>query len=305
MSVNPTNPPSTRDLQAFVTVAEELSFRRAAERLNMDQSALSRRVQNLEQQLGFQLFFRTTREVSLTEAGKVLFENTRFMLKDLLHATEIARSASTGKRGSIRIGYMSFSATEILPESVRRFSEIYPEIQIELQYMSTQNQKIALSRNDIDAGFMLGPFNHPQYESVVVANESLVAVLPMNHWLSTRKFVTIRDLGECKLVLGSVEEWDFFRRIVEELFNTEGLSITDKIRFEASTTLGILGLVASGLGISIYAEGLKRFQPRQVVFKEIENCEQAVQTIFCWNRAYVTPIIRNFTAVVNAQRHYT
>ena len=123
MSVNATNPPSTRDLQAFIAVAEELSFRRAAERLNMDQSALSRRVQNLEDQLGFPLFFRTTRQVSLTEAGKVLFENSRFMLKNLLRATEIARSASTGKRGSIRIGYMSFSATELLPESVRRFSK--------------------------------------------------------------------------------------------------------------------------------------------------------------------------------------
>ena len=64
--------PSTRDLQAFMAIAEELSFRRAAERLFLDQSALSRRVQNLEDLLGFRLIFRTTREVELTEAGREL-----------------------------------------------------------------------------------------------------------------------------------------------------------------------------------------------------------------------------------------
>ena len=89
--------PNSRDLEAFLTVAEELSFRRAAERLFLDQSALSRRVQNLEETLGYQLVFRTTREVMLTEAGRVFYEEVRPAMNALLRAGEVAKKASEGK----------------------------------------------------------------------------------------------------------------------------------------------------------------------------------------------------------------
>jgi len=85
------NQPNSRDLEAFMAIAEELSFRRAAERLFLDQSALSRRMQNLEETLGYQLIFRTTREVNLTEAGRVYYEEVRPAMNALLRAGNVAK----------------------------------------------------------------------------------------------------------------------------------------------------------------------------------------------------------------------
>jgi DNA-binding transcriptional LysR family regulator len=292
--------PSTRDLQAFMAIAEELSFRRAAERLFLDQSALSRRVQNLEDLLGFRLIFRTTREVELTEAGRVFYEEVAPAMQALSRAPDHARVAAEGKSGRLRLAYMSFAATELLPESVRRYASDYPDVALGLSYMRTQAQKLALSRGEIDAGFMLGPFHNPQFDQIVVAIEPLIAVVPMDHWLSTRPSVTLDDLARCKLILGSLDEWDFFRLIIDDIFTSAGLSIN--VAYEPSNTLGILGLVAGGLGVAVYAEGLKRFQPQRVMFKSIDDCPRQIETILCWNRGNQSPALRNFVRAVGAWR---
>ena len=114
-------PLNSRDLQAFMAIAEELSFRRAAERVLIDQSALSRRVQNLEESLGYQLLFRTTREVVLTEAGRVFYEEIAPALKTLARAADVARVAAQGKTGRLRLSYMSFAATDVMPSAIRKW----------------------------------------------------------------------------------------------------------------------------------------------------------------------------------------
>lgn len=289
-------PPGTRDLLAFMAIVEELSFRRAAERLNIDQSALSRRVQNLEEQLGYRLIFRTTREVKLTEAGRVYYEAIAPAIQAIDRAATAASAAARGKSGRLRIGYMSFAATELLPAAVRRYTTAYPDVALELRYLRTQAQKIALSRGELDAGYMLGPFRNPQFEQLTVAREQLLAVVPMEHWLSTRPHVTLADLAECKLILGSLDQWDFFRLLVDDVFHSAGYRAD--VAFEPSNTMGILGLVAAGLGVSIYVEGLRRFQPQRVMFKPITDCHAQIETILCWNRANQAPALRNFVAMV-------
>jgi len=131
---------------------------------------------------------------------------------------------------------------------------------------------------------MLRPFQNPQFEQIVMAHEPVTAVVPMDHWLSTRSKVTLADLADCRLVLGNHDQWDFFRRLLDDIFHTAGFTLN--VAYEPSPTLGILGLVANGLGVSIYAEGLKRSQPQRVMFKPIADCSTSIEIIlFCWNRA--------------------
>ena len=144
---------NTRDLQAFMAIAEELSFRRAAERLFIDQSALSRRIQNLEEGLGYQLIFRTTREVVLTEAGRLFYEEIAPPMQALARAADVARVAAEGKTGRLRLAYMSFAATEVMPRVIRDFAGAFPDVALELRYLRTQAQKLAISRGEVDAGF--------------------------------------------------------------------------------------------------------------------------------------------------------
>ena len=223
-------PLNSRNLQAFMAIAEELSFRRAAERVLIDQSALSRRVQNLEESLGYPLLFRTTREVVLTEAGRVFYEEIAPAMQSLGRAADVA---------------------------------------LELRYFRTKAQKLAISRGDIDAGFMLGPFQNPQFDQLNVTAEALVALIPEHNPLAAQDRVTLADLAAQKLILGSHDQWDFFRMLIGDLFSAEGLA-TD-VAYEPSNSLGIMGLVAHGLGVSIYAESIRRFQPQGMVFRPIAD----------------------------------
>ncbi|MCB1380369.1 MAG: LysR family transcriptional regulator [Alphaproteobacteria bacterium] len=289
-------PLNSRDLQAFMAIAEELSFRRAAERIFIDQSALSRRVQNLEDSLGYQLIFRTTREVVLTEAGRVFYEEIAPAMLTLARAADVARVAAQGKTGRLRLAYMAFAAADVMPTTIKDFATSFPDVSLELKYLRTQAQKLAISRGEIDAGFMLGPFQNPQFDQITVASEPLVALIPMNHPLASRHDVQLADLAACPLILGSHDQWDFFRLLIGDLFSSAGLSIS--VAYEPSNTLGILGLVASGLGVSLYSGSIMRFRPEGVVYRPIVDCTSRIETILCWNRANQSPALRNFVSRV-------
>jgi DNA-binding transcriptional LysR family regulator len=293
-------PMNSRDLQAFMAIAEELSFRRAAERLFIDQSALSRRIQGLEEELGYQLIFRTTREVVLTEAGRVFYEEVAPAMQALARAADVARTAAEGKTGRLRLAYMSFAATEVMPRAVRDFASQFPDVALDLRYLRTQAQKLAISRGDIDAGLMLGPFQNPQFDQVTVASEALVALIPEAHRLAKQSSVTLADLAGEKLILGSPDQWDFFRLLVADQFSAAGLAM--RVAYEPSNALGILGLVAGGLGVSLYADSIRRFHPEGVVFKAVKDCAIRLEIILCWNRANQSPALRNFTALARAAR---
>ncbi len=290
--------PSSRDLEAFNAVAVELSFRRAAERLGMDQSALSRRIRSLEDQLGYMLVRRTTREVSLTAAGEVLHERTRLVASEIAAAVRAGQIAAEGKRGLLRIGYMSFAAIEWMPKVVREFASRYPDVELELKYLRTQGQKIELSRNNIDVGFMLGPFQHPQFETFPLVVEPLVAILPAGHALARQPQVTLGEVARFPLVLGNMSEWDFFRQFVLDAFAQADVEV--HIKYEASNAMGILGLVASGLGVSVYAQALERLQPHGIAIRPITDCRQGVETVLAWNRAYKNPVLTNFVKVARS-----
>lgn len=289
-----TQTPGSRDIEAFNAIATELSFRRAAERLGVDQSALSRRIRQLEENLGYLLVRRTTREVALTAAGEIFHERTRLLAAEVDKAVHAARIAAEGKRGLLRVAYMSFAAIEWMPRVVREFTQRYPDIDLELKYIRTQGQKIELARNSIDVGFLLGPFQNPQYETVEMSSDPLVAILPMDHRLSTRADVSLADLARYPLVLGNMAEWEFFRQGVLDAFAQAGEQVT--VRYEASNAMGILGLVSEGLGVSVYARAIERFQPRTIMTKPISDCAVRVQTLMVWNRAYKNPALMNFIA---------
>ncbi len=298
--IHPASPPNTRDIQAFILVAEEQSFRRAAERLHVDQSALTRRIQNMETKLGYQLFMRTTREVNLTEAGRILFDRARHVLLSLQQATEIARQTALGKTGRVRIGYMSFAANRILPEAIRAFTARHREVIVEPCYLSTQAQKVALSRNEIDAGFLIGPFNHAQFAGEEIASDELVALVSAGHRLAGRTSVTIGDIASEPLVLGTVGEWDAFRALIGDLFSAEGARLGEIIRYEAPDTNGLFGMVASGLGVTIYSGGLRGFEPRNIVCLPLRDCSVRISTVLCWNRARLSRQAAAFIATAKA-----
>lgn len=282
-------------VQSFVVVAEELNFRRSAERLHVDQSALTRRIQKLEHILGFALFQRTTREVSLTPAGRSFYEENAALLQRYRQSVTTARLVAEGKAGSLRVAYMAFAATELMPHAVSRFRRLYPQIELSLSYLRTQGQKLALSHDEIDVGYMIGPFDHSEFFSLLLATDPLYVVTTRNHRFTRLHEIRPADLAEEDMILGNMVEWEAFRWRLNELFSGEGVPLN--IKLEASNTLALLGLVAAGLGVTIYPESLIGFLGRTVEVRPIMHPDFRIQTILVWKRSNRTRAVRQFVEI--------
>src|SRR5947209_6194365 len=115
-----------RHLQYFITVAEEMNITRAAERLGMAQPPLTRIIRGLEEELGVQLFDRSTRQISLTPAGKVFLKRVSLMLTQYQETVQLTQQVSRGERGQLRVGFTGAAIYSILPDIVRVYAERYP-----------------------------------------------------------------------------------------------------------------------------------------------------------------------------------
>ena len=283
------------NVHSFVTLAQELSFRRAAERLHLDQSALSRRIQKLESTLGFRLLERTTREVRLTQAGRSFYDDNAALLRGYESSIQLARRIAEGKLGSLHVGYMAFAATELMPAAVARFRQAHPHVDLTIRYIRTQGQKIALANDEIDLGYMIGPFDHSDYQSLTLSIEPLYVVTPRNHALLRLPVVTPADLAGQDIILGDTHEWEEYRWRVNDLFSAEGISLN--ITIEASNTLALLGLVAAGLGVTIYPESLIGFLGRSVEHRQIMHPRFRIHTVLAWKRSNRSRQVRDFVEV--------
>ena len=284
-------------VESFLIVANELNFRRAAERMNLDQSALTRRVQKLEQMLGFRLFERSTRDVSLTQAGQSFFRDNAHLMTRFRESVDSARRIAEGKIGVLRIGYMAFAATELMPSAVARFRRAHPHVDVQLQYIRTQGQKLALANDEIDAGYMIGPFDHPDFHSLVLTSEPLYVATPRTHPLLTRPVIRPSDLAGLPIILGDMREWGEFRWRLADMFHSEGVALN--VVLEASNTLALLGLVAAGLGVTIYPESLIGFLGRSVEVRPIIHPGFRSTTVLVWKRANHSRQLRHFVAVAS------
>ena len=274
--------PEIESLQTFLAVAEELSFRRAADRMNIDHSVISKRIKDLELRVGFPLFYRTTRAVQLTEAGRVLYEGNHGIVASLRKSIEAARRVSDGRSGRLRLGYMAFAATTTMPAALSAFSQRFPEVSVELNYMGTQAQKIALARHEIDAAFLIGPFEHDDFETLCVSDEALVGVVPVGHDRARCPSLSLADLARSPLILGDVTVWGFYRLLLDDLFAACGLDV--RPRFEPSSTLGILGLVSAGLGVTLLPDGFRTLTVANVLVLPISDCQTRIQTLVVCRR---------------------
>lgn len=285
-------------IRSFVVVAQELNFRRSAEQLNLDQSALTRRIQKLEQILGVRLLERSTREVALTPAGQSYFRDNALLIARHEEAIQTARRVAQGKEGNLKIGYMAFAATELMPHAVSRFQRVAPEIHVSLRYISTQAQKLALAHDEIDVGYLIGPFEHQDFHSVLLSSEMLYIVAPRNHELLRKYTVSPADLVGQSIILGDPRDWEEYRWRLTEMLSAEGIKLD--VRMEASTTLALIGLVAAGLGITIYPESLIGFLGKSVETRPIVHPGFRSRTVLAWKRSNRSEQVRRFVEVAKS-----
>lgn len=282
-----------RHIRSFLVLAEELHFSRAANRLNMTQPGMSRLIGELEREVGVPLLRRTTRSVELTDAGKAFQIHCRSGLDHLERAVTIARRTATGLTGTLRIGYMDFAINGRLPELLRAFSRYRPEIRLELSFVPTLKQQEALLADRIDVGFMIGAFESETMVSYPFDNDRHVALLPVTHPLSNVRALRLADLAGEAFVLGTGENWGAYRRDLFNLCHRHGFH--PNIVQEASSSEGIFGLVAAGVGVSVYASCVRNLQRRGIVIRSLDDVPDPIPTCAVWSTPIQSPSVKVFT----------
>lgn len=289
--------PEVEAIRSFAVVAEELNFRRAADRLGVDHSALSRRIRDLEHRVGFAVFERSTREVKLTEAGKVFLAENTSLLRALQRSVDSARLVAEGRAGVIRIGYMSFAAASLLPTLIARFQAIRPDVRFQLTYLRSHAQKEALSRGDIDVGLMIGPWESEAYESLRLALDPLCVFFSASFDLAQAPGLTLRNLGGQPQIMGTLEQWDLYRWMLDDLFLRNG--IVPNVVLEASSISGMLGLVQAGLGIAVFPRSIAALCPPSIQHRSIADSDLAIETVGVAARK-PPPLVQQFMASLRA-----
>ncbi|OWJ58221.1 LysR family transcriptional regulator [Paraburkholderia caledonica] len=256
-----------RALQCFVILAEELNFSRAAERLHIAQPALSQQIRSLEERLGTQLVDRARRPLTLTEAGLYLCTEARQILGALEQASLATQEIGIGRRGWLSVGFTRSAMYSILPPALKAFHQAYPQVELKLFEMLTEEQTDALRDMRIHIGIGRQPLAIEGCTSYPLLRERVVAALEPGHPLAARKSLKITDLADTPLILYPKHQNAQFKRSVLSLYRDAGL--TPFVAHQAYEIQTAIALVAAGLGVTFIGESVARLGRSDVVYRHL------------------------------------
>lgn len=281
-----------RHIRYFVAVAEELHFRRAAERLNISQPALSRAIRHIEAEVGVQLFERSNRHVALTHAGANFLRGCSTALTYMDGAIDQAQKATTGERGHLVIGYTDIAIAGRLPQILKSFSQRYPEVTLEPRHDYTLAQLGDLESGALDFGFLTGPALPEGLDSVVVQRDGFIVVLYGTHPLVRHREVPLAALAGEPFVLGTKSNWTHYHDHLYRLCREAGFE--PEVVQTASNGEGIFGLIACEMGISVQATSIENCLRKGLETRPLKDCSETVPTLAAWNRATLSPVKQRF-----------
>lgn len=252
-----------RQIKYFIEVAKREHVTEAANALYVAQSAVSRQIFNLEEELGVNLFIREGRTVRLTPIGKIFLEYMEQAMNVMNDASQVIEEYTDPEKGTIHVGFPSSLASYILPTAISEFRQSYPFVKFQLNQGSYYDLKKAVIQGEINMA-LLGPvpMNEKKLKGNILFTENMVALLPRSHPLAQASSVKLSQLREDAFVL--FPEDYVLRDIVVDLCRNIGFE--PAVSFEGEDIDAIKGLVSAGLGVSLVPEiTLIDNQPRATV----------------------------------------
>ena len=286
-------------LRAFVAVAEELHFGRAADRLRMTQPPLSRQIQKLERTLGVELLLRGSRGVELTAAGEAFVDESRVLLQRAEQAPERARHIASGRVGIVRMGYTAASAFSTLGPLLSRLKTEVPGVTVELHEMVSAEQLEALRSGAIDIGLARPPFHLEGVESHELLSEALVVAVPEKHPVAARGEISAEDLRGEPLITYSYTQARYFRDLVVRLLDVH----EEQVVHATSQIHTAMALVAAGLGIALVPASAAALGICGLRLLPLaDSPDDAVQLHAMWSADSGNPALRLVTDVLRSSR---
>ncbi len=281
-----------RHLRYFCAVADELHFGRAAARLALSQPSLSVQIRQLEDMVGARLFDRHSRRVAVTEAGRVLADMARRVLRDVDAALATARQAGAGEVGELRVGFGPTLMLSPLAHAVRAFRARLPGVRVALREMPTAEQIAALLGGEIDVGFVRDAETDPRLHVELFAREPLVIALHRGHPLAAAGRVPVSALAH--------EPWVLFPRSIAPLLHEQVMRLCRDAGFsphvtqESREVYTTVGLVGAGVGVTIVPATARRMSWKGVVYKPIPRA--TVRLSMVRPTGHPRPVVEAFLA---------
>lgn len=253
----PSKLPDLRVLRQFLAVAESLSFRKAAEALQMSQPPLSVAMRQLEQTVGAQLFERSTLGVTLTPAGLVLQAEAGRLVEQGVRAYELTQATARGEVGDVRVAFITSAMVHLLPNMLARFAESHPDVRLKLIEAVSLEVVSMVADGKVDIGLLSPPVTFPNgAHHQQVASDRLVAIVPLGHPLAGRSSIDLKELQDERFVSFSADRVPSFHHRITGACLEAGFQ--PQIVQEAAHIYTIIALVAGKLGVALVPSAAAR-----------------------------------------------
>ena len=288
-----------RQLKYFVKIAELEHFGQAAQELHVVQPALTRQIQQLEEELDVELFERLPRGVRLTGAGRVVLDRSRQLLADVDRALAATRRAGKGKTGFVRVGFSdgaTFSGH--VPAIIREFRRHAPDVEVALVNASSLEQAELLANGTIDVGFVYWlPRNQDNVESRTINKEAIVLASASSRKLpgAKKKPLQLRDLNDLPFVWFKRESGPLYYDLVVSRCSKAGLTLN--IVQEAFTESTMLSLVSADIGVTFITEAAEHRKPDNVILTPLRDMNAMLTLHAIWRTQDRNPVVREFLSI--------
>lgn len=281
-----------RQLRYFLAVARELNFTRAAEKVGIAQPPLSQQILALEQELGTQLFTRDRRRVRLTAAGDILVDHAHRVINAAAAAEDAVRLVERGARANITVGAVYSAIYSFLPNLLRYFNSLAPNVEVNLREMTIAQQIEGLNEGVIEVGLLRGPIHQRDLTTEILYRERLVVALPASQANQFGNPVSISEVAERPLIAVARGSSRGYSDRVLDVFDSRELE--PKIAHEVSDMHTAVCLVAADMGVSIVPAIMQKMQTNGVIYRPLAEETNGITFAIALRRDVDSPLIDLF-----------
>lgn len=288
-----------RRLRYFLIVSDELHFGRAAVRLHIAQPPLTRQISALEAELGFRLFDRSTRNVTLTSEGRHFLPYARAVLEQVDLTASITSKLATGSAGHLAVGYASSIAlSDIFSQTIQTFCSAYPDVQLTVEEgaSSTQWAQLIEGRLDIGMSRMQPPADDAEIQAICLDNEPLIAAIASDSPLSRQEQVTLAELSAYPLIAFPTDYGSGLNEIIEALYRRQALIPLPAPKGKQITS--IIALVAAGRGVAVVPQCTQTLVKRGVTYRPLAEPGATAPLLVLTRKRERSPLVKAFVEII-------
>ncbi|WP_299797677.1 LysR family transcriptional regulator [uncultured Maribacter sp.] len=280
-----------RHLTYFLAVAQELHFRKAAEKLFISQPGLSRQIKQMEEILKTQLFERNKKKVALTPAGHYLKKEVEFIFNHMEKIERQLKLVGDGNSGELRIGFLGSAMQQVIPKLLLEIKENYPKVKTSLEELSNFAQVDAVLNDQLDMGFVRVARVPSTLQMKTVFTDTFSLVLPERYPMLTREFDGMQRFADEDFILFSQAYSPLYYDTIMSICQDAGFA--PKVSHKSVHAHTIFKLVENHMGIAIVPTSLQNGFQMRVKFVELKDIPQRAELSVIWKKEHTNPVLKN------------